>query len=207
MAGRKGRKTVLKTIFFLVLLGIIVYLGIVAFVTIREKAVNTETPQADQYDAIVVLGAQVKPDREPSLQLQWRLDAALKAWEAKHVPIIVCGAQGKDEPATEAEVMKEYLMAQGVTETDVFTDDTSFNTNQNLTNAGRILKELQAKNILIVTSDYHVPRSLALASDMGLEAIGMGSPCKPEFWIKNHFREALAWCKYWTVKYLKVPLE
>ena len=207
MAGRKGRKTVLKTIFFLVLLGIIVYLGIIAFVTIREKAVNTETPQADQYDAIVVLGAQVKPDREPSVQLQWRLDAALKAWEAKHVPIIVCGAQGKDEPATEAAVMKEYMMAHGVPETDVFTDDTSFNTNQNLTNAGRILKELQAKNILIVTSDYHVPRSLALASDIGLEAIGMGSPCKPEFWIKNHFREALAWCKYWAVKYLKVPLE
>ena len=207
MAGRRGRETVLKTIFFLILLGIIVYLGIVAFVVIREKTVNTEAPWAEQYDAIVVLGAQVKPDRDPSVQLQWRLDAALKAWENKPVPIVVCGAQGKDEPAPEATVMKEYLIAHGVSETDVYTDDSSFNTNQNLTNAGKILKELKTEKILIVTSDYHVPRALALASDMELEAVGMGSPCKPEFWIKNHFREALAWCKYWAVKYLKIPLE
>lgn len=207
MAGRRGRKTVLKTLFFLILLGIVVYLGIVAFVAIREKSVNTETPQPEQYDAIVVLGAQVKPEGDPSVQLQWRLDAALKAWESKNVPIVVCGAQGSDEPAPEAVVMKQYLADNGVPEEFIHTDETSFNTNQNLTNAGKILQELGIRKTLIVTSDYHVPRALALASDMGLESIGMGSPCKAEYWIKNHFREALAWCKYWAVKYLKVPLE
>ena len=41
----------------------------------------------------------------------------------------------------------------------------------------------------------------------GYDACGMGSPCKPEYWIKNHAREALAWCKYWGVKYLHLPLE
>ena len=65
----------------------------------------------------------------------------------------------------------------------------------------------EAGMILIVTSDYHVPRALALAKDLGYEATGLGSPCKPEYWIKNHAREALAWCKYWGVKYLHLPLE
>lgn len=207
MAGRRGRKTVLKTLICLIILGIVAYLGIIAFVVIREKNVNTTAPDREQYDAITVLGAQVRPGRSPSVQLQWRLDAALQAWENKHVPIVACGAQGSDEPAPEAIVMKEYLMAQGVPEQEIYTDDSSFNTNQNLTNAGRILKDLDVEKVLIVTSDYHVPRALALASDMGLEAIGMGSPCKAEYWIKNHFREALAWCKYWAVKYLKIPLE
>ena len=49
--------------------------------------------------------------------------------------------------------------------------------------------------------------SLALAADQGFEACGLGSPCKPEYWLKNHAREALAWCKYWGVKYLHLPLE
>ena len=42
---------------------------------------------------------------------------------------------------------------------------------------------------------------------VGFEACGMGSPCKPEYWLKNHAREVLSWCKYWGVKYLHLPLE
>ena len=48
----------------------------------------------------------------------------------------------------------------------------------------------------IVTSDYHLPRAMQLARDRGLAAEGLGSPCKPEYWMKNHFREVLAWGKY-----------
>ena len=50
-------------------------------------------------------------------------------------------------------------------------------------------------------------RAGALAADLGYEACGLGSPCKPEYWLKNHAREALAWCKYWGKKYLNLPLE
>jgi len=58
-----------------------------------------------------------------------------------------------------------------------------------------------------VTSDYHVPRSLALARDLGFQATGLGSPCKQEYWLKNHARELLAWVKYLGMKYLHLPLE
>lgn len=207
MAGRRGRTTVVKTILCLIALGILVYLGIVAYVCIREKEVTSAMPAPEDYDAIVVLGAQVKPDGEPSVQLAWRLDAAVEAWGQKNVPVIVCGAQGGDEPDAEAHVMKAYLASKGIPEGSIHMDDTSFNTNQNLRNAGEILTELEIGKALIVTSDYHAPRAMALAGDMGIKAVGLGSPCKAEYWAKNHFREALAWCKYWTVKYLKVPLE
>ena len=122
--------------------------------------------------------------------------------------MVVCGAQGRDEPMTEAEAMKKYLTDRGVNEEDILADPESFNTRQNLENAAKLLKgEAITGKVLIVTSDYHVPRSLALASDMGLDGIGLGSPCKPEYWIKNHAREALAWVKYWGRKYLRLPLE
>ena len=197
-----------KWLIRLVFLGIAVYAGIIGYICISEGSVLTTVPASDSYDAIIVLGAQVKPDGTPSVQLEWRLDAASDAYAQKAVPVIVCGAQGRDEPMTEAEAMKQYLVGKGVPEKDILTDPDSVNTNQNLKNAAALLETLPGiSKVLIVTSDYHVPRALALAKDMGFEACGMGSPCKPEYWIKNHAREALAWCKYWGMKYLHLPLE
>ena len=192
----------------IIVLLIVLYAGVVGMVCIREGRVQKTVPAAEGYDAIIVLGAQVKPDGSPSVQLGWRLDAAYDAWRQKEVPVVVCGAQGKDEPMTEAEAMKLYLIRNNIPEEDIMTDPASFNTRQNLMNAAELLKQKEhIRQVLVVTSDYHVPRALALAKDLGFEATGMGSPCKPEYWLKNHAREALAWIKYWGVKYLHLPME
>lgn len=192
----------------LIIIAVILYAAVFIYVCIREGSVSKTVPSTDNYDAIIVLGAQVYSDGSPSVQLSWRLDAACEAYKQKAVPVVVCGAQGKDEPMTEAEAMKNYLLNKGVPDKDILTDPQSFNTRQNLTNASKLLENRpEIKKVLIVTSDYHVPRSMVLAKDLGFEASGLGSPCKPEYWLKNHAREALAWIKYWGVKYLKLPLE
>ena len=183
----------LKLLIWGICLGAAVWIGLVLFVTVKEHTV----PEADpsKTDAIVVLGAQVRADGTLSVQLQWRLDKALEIYRSHPQMIVVCGAKGTDEPVTEAEAMRTYLVANGVPEDQVLMDDTSFNTRQNLANAKKLLPD-GTKNVLIVTSDYHLPRALALASDTGLEACGVGSPIKLVYWPKNHFREALAWVKY-----------
>ena len=184
------------------------YAAVFGYVWVNEGSVSTTVPEAEKYDAIIVLGAQVKPEGTPSVQLGWRLDAAYDAYQQKNVPVVVCGAQGKDEPMTESEAMSRYLQGRGIPEENILQDPDSFNTRQNLKNAAKLLEGIPGvKKVLIVTSDYHVPRALALADDLGFEACGLGSPCKPEYWLKNHGREALAWIKYWGVKYLHLPLE
>lgn len=209
MSGEKHRwPWPFRLIALLLCLGIILYAGVMVFLVIREKGVASEVRETDDYDAIVVLGAQVKQDGSLSVQLTWRLDAVIGAWKKRKVPVVVCGAQGKDEPMPEAVAMKQYLVENGVDEADILTDPDSFNTRQNLENAGRLLREKPGiRKILLVTSDYHVPRAMALAGDLGYKATGLGSPCKSEYWLKNHARETLAWIKYWGVKYLHLPLE
>ena len=201
----KHLKRLFKLSLVCVLLGVIFYLGVVAMVCYREKNV----PPAGEYDAIIVLGAQVKPDGTLSLQLQWRVDAAAKAWRERQSLIVVCGAQGSNEPATEASVMKAELIRQGVPEKYILMDEESFNTRQNIANAVALLEGRDVQRVLVVTSDYHLPRAMAIAEDAGLEASGVGSPTKlgMRFWVKNHGREALAWIKYWMQKYLHLPLE
>ena len=208
MSGRRKKHRLARLLGGVLLCSVICFLGLVGYVVIREQRVERDAAALQpDYDAIVVLGAQVLPTGEPNTQLKWRLDAALEAWKRHPVPVVVCGAQGRDEPMPEAETMKRYLAAAEVPEEMIHMDPDSYNTNQNLENAGKILKTLPGiRKVMIVTSDYHVPRAMAMASDMGFEASGLGSPCKPEYWVKNHAREALAWVKYWLIKYLHLPL-
>lgn len=208
MGGKRKRSRLWMILGILLGAGILIFGGLVGYVVIRENGVEKEASALPaDYDAIVVLGAQVLSSGEPNTQLQWRLDAALEAWERKPVPVVVCGAQGKDEPMPEAEAMRNYLVNQGIQENMIYMDPDSFNTNQNLKNAAEILKKLpEIRKVVIVTSDYHVPRAMALAEDQGYQAAGLGAPCKPEYWLKNHAREALAWVKYWLVKHLHISL-
>lgn len=195
----------MKLAMICILLGILFYLGVVAMVVYRQN----NMPPVGEYDAIIVLGAQVKPSGEPSLQLQWRIDAAAKAWKERNCVIVVCGAQGGNEPAPEAYVMRDELIKQGVDEGMILMDAESFNTRQNIANAVALLEGREVSHVLVVTSDYHLARAMAIAEDAGLDASGLGSPTLQGLrpWVKNQGREALAWIKYWMQKYLHLPLE
>jgi uncharacterized SAM-binding protein YcdF (DUF218 family) len=195
---------VLRLIALLLAAGVLVYGALVAYVCYREANV----PPAGDYDAIIVLGAQVKEDGQPSVQLRWRLDKALEMYESRPCVIVVCGAQGANEPRPEAEVMRELLIADGVPAEHVHADPDSMDTRQNMDNAKAILDSLGLSRPLVVTSDYHLPRAMEIAADAGFAPQGAGSLCKPEFeyWAQNHGREALAWVKYWLVKYAGLKL-
>ena len=198
-------RKLVKAALILVLLGILFYLGVVGMVIYRQN----NLPPVGAYDAIIVLGAQVKPSGEPSLQLQWRIDAAAKAWKERESLIVVCGARGANEPATEASVMRDELIKQGVREDMILMDEKSFNTRQNIANAAKLLGGREVNHVLVVTSDYHLARAMAIAEDAGLSASGVGAPTLQGLrpWVKNQGREGLAWIKYWMQKYLHLPLE
>lgn len=76
------------------------------------------TQPTDKPDAILILGARVlgtsKETALPSRVLQARLDVAIPyIKQHPETPVIVSGGQGADEPATEAAVMKQYLLNKG----------------------------------------------------------------------------------------------
>ena len=160
-------------------------------------------PVSEESGAVIVLGCQVYSSGRLSPQLELRLQAALDTYHDHPRLIVCCGGQGENEPAPEGQVMREWLIEQGVPENDVLAECESMNTRQNLEYARRLLPD-DVKRVTVITSDYHLPRALALARDLGLDADGIGSPCRPEigFWIKNHTREVLAWGKYLMLKIL-----
>ena len=203
MQKRTGKRLI-RAALWLAALGVACYAGLIALVYHWEVSV----PQPKGYDGIIVLGAQVLPTGEPSVQLKWRLDKAAEYYWQNPCLMVVCGAQGKNEPLPEGDVMRRVLLEMGIPPQHVISDPLSLDTKQNIRNGWDILQKNGLSTPLLVTSDYHLPRALAIARDVGLEAQGVGSPCKPglNFWLKNHLREALAWVKYWGIKYLHLPL-
>ena len=113
-AGGKGAKAMnilrrlLMVLAALVLLGAVCAAGLIGFVYYKE----THLPPVGEFDTIIVLGAQVKADGTPSVALERRLTAALEEYRKQPRLMIVCGAQGSDEPRAEGDVMRDWLIAQ-----------------------------------------------------------------------------------------------
>ena len=90
--------------------------------------------------------------------------------------------------------MCDVLIGLGVDEDMILMDTTSASTHSNIKNAMQLLGGRNVTKVMIITSDYHLPRAIAIAEDNGLTAYGIGAPTKLglRFWLKNHCREALA---------------
>lgn len=153
------------------------------------------TQPTDKPDAILILGARVlgtsKETALPSRVLQARLDVAIP-YIKKHpeTPVIVSGGQGADEPATEAAVMKQYLLNKGVPEKQILLENRATRTKENIVNSQKLLS---FKRLVIVTSDFHMYRSQLLAKRAGISNIsGITAASSFAKDIKNFGRELLS---------------
>lgn len=157
---------------------IIFVMGLLLFGTVEAVILGSfgAWPTAGA-DYCIVLGAQWK-STGPSYVLQKRLDAALVYLrENPETVVIVSGGRGSNEPISEAEGMKAYLMNAGIAEERILMEDTSTNTNENLANSSTFLDK-RYDRVVLVTNDFHVFRACGIAKKQGyahLEGLAAGS--------------------------------
>jgi len=151
----------------------------------------------ESYDVIVVLGAQVRPEGVASEALKRRLSLALQHYRRRPAPIICCGGKGANEPLAEGDFMCAWLSRHGVPSHAAISENKSRNTDENIRYTKAIMTENGLRFALIVTSDYHVRRALAICRRYGVKAVGAGSASVPRYYLKNHAREFLAWVKFY----------
>ena len=151
-----------------------------------------------EVDIVIVLGAGLYGET-PSKVLVSRLDAALEYAVGKEAMpiIIVSGGQGPGETITEAEAMGRYLSQRGISEANIWKEEASTSTLENLVFSFALIDEMglgeDNLRIAIVTNEFHLYRSKHIASTLGFNVIGV--PAKtPNFYLRvlYHFREAIA---------------
>ena len=125
-------------------------------------------------DAILLLGVALGENDQPTDELRARVREAAAAYRdalPERIRIIPCGGITPGHERSEADVMTELLAEEGVPEGDVVKENQSKTTIENFINAARILGKKKAR-VLVVTSDYHVKRSVMTARRAGLKATG-----------------------------------
>jgi len=149
-------------------------------------------------DTAIVLGAYTN-GFNPSPPLVARLRAALHLYRCGIVrTVIVSGGKGPDETVSEARSMKRFLILNGVPPEAIVEDRYSTDTWENLYNSTELMQQLGLKSAVVVTSDYHLPRAMAVARQLKLNASGFAAnSSRSEF--RFALREVLARVQY-TVK-------
>ena len=183
-------KRIILIIDILVVVVIIIVLGINLFVknSVKDKIVD-ENSLDKNYDAILVLGAGLR-NGKPSPVLKDRLDMAYKLYEDGYSEkIIVSGDHGK-KYYDEVNVMKNYLLDKGVESNNIFMDHAGFSTYDSVYRAKEIFL---ANKIIIVTQQFHLYRSLYIAKQLKLDAVGVSATLRDYSGsVKFEIREILA---------------
>jgi uncharacterized SAM-binding protein YcdF (DUF218 family) len=109
-------------------------------------------------DVAIVPGNTVEKDGRPSARLRARLDQTVALYRRGLFPdVIVSGGVGS-EGFDEAEVMKRYLIENGVPEGRVYADGGGATTYLTAKNAARMMRENGWQSAMVVSQYFHVPR-------------------------------------------------
>lgn len=156
---------------------------------------NLLVDKTKSYDAIIVLGSGLREGKEVTPLLAARVDRGIEAhFENPGSLLILSGGQGSDEKLAEAQAMSGYAMAQGVKEEDIIIEDRSTSTRENLIYSKELLdkRQVEYKNLLVVSTSYHVLRALLLARELGIDCDGRGARTRLYYSLNAFIREWIA---------------
>jgi uncharacterized SAM-binding protein YcdF (DUF218 family) len=155
-----------------------------------------------QEDAVLVLGAGIRGETV-SNALAMRLDTAL-AYHRQNpeARIIVSGGLGRHGDITEALAMERYLAARGVPIDLIYKEEESTSTYENIIYSKIIADGLfneKTPVIAIITSDFHIFRSMQFAKAEGIRVTHLPAPTLWHTLPVNYIREAAAVIKMWVI--------
>lgn len=121
----------------------------------------------DRSLCIVTLGFQLNPDGSMRDELIGRLTTVYNCWEKypeSYVLVTGGGTASENPAATEADMMAEWLIENGIPKEQIIVENKSMTTTQNAKFSYEILSNdySEVTNVAIVTSDYHVPLGVLL---------------------------------------------
>jgi uncharacterized SAM-binding protein YcdF (DUF218 family) len=149
-------------------------------------------------DAAIVLGAALW-NNQPSPGLRERLDYGLKLYKQGNVKHLILsgGHDHNGSTISEAEGMRNYLVARGVPKDRLVLENDARSTYENLLFSKPLAKKYGWDSLLIVTHDYHAPRAADIAKYLGYtntQVLGFKSQVLSV--AKNQSREVLAFTKW-----------
>ncbi|MCP4403969.1 MAG: hypothetical protein GY801_42520 [bacterium] len=154
-----------------ILLGVTALAAVNAYV--GHKAKNFLYPDVKSVPGAhtaLILGAKVYQGGRLSHMLEDRVLTGLELYrQGKVKKLLLSGDHGR-KAYDEVNAMRNYLLKKGVPPQDIFMDHAGFNTYNSMYRARDVF---QVQDVIVVTQEFHVPRSVYIARALGLDAVGV----------------------------------
>ncbi len=171
------------------------------FPALCRSHIRTPESLPATHGAVLVLGAGVYSGGEPTQVLEGRLRTALALYQAGKVRWFLVSGDNRHPSYNEPQAMRRWLLKQGVPATLIVSDYAGRRTWDSLKRAQVVFGQRQ---VVVVTSDFHLPRALFLADHMGLQAWGIPASTETQsgaarlrFWFREYLARHLAVLDAW----------
>ncbi len=129
------------------------------------------TDELGPADVGLVFGNKVMPSGEPSARLLSRLNRTIQLYSTNYFEkVIVSGGLGK-EGFNEALVMKDYLVSQGIPESNLLVDNNGMNTFMTVENSLQIMEKNNLSSVMVISNYFHIPRIKLACSKFDLGSV------------------------------------
>jgi len=157
-----------------------------------------------QVDAIVVLGAPLRPDGNLSLAGRERVAEGVRCFNVGMAPLLVFTG-GAAHSAAEAPAMARRAQELGVPADAIVVEDRSATTSENARFAATILHRMGVESVWVVSQPFHLRRGRRLFRQQGFRA--SAKPRKdsvqylyPELAWRWIAREYVAWLAHYLLR-------
>ncbi len=201
---RRLKKFILFSVIGLVLI-IFTILGLEAiFKRQTNELIYRDMAAVPNTKTVIVLGASVHADGKLSPILKDRVDTAIKLFRNDKVDNFLVTGDHRTEDYNEVAAMVGYLEENGIDKALIISDHAGLDTYDSMYRAGNVFG---IENAIVVTQEFHLPRALFIASNLGFDYLGYPADQRAyqtEYRLKQ--REKLANFKaLWEVLLKKKP--
>ena len=144
---------------------------------------------------VLILGAGVMRDREPTQVLQSRLDTGLDLFRRGKGSWFLVSGDNRAANYNEPQAMRRWLLKRGVPPERVISDFAGRRTYDSLKRAQAVFG---VAPVIVVTSDFHLARALFLARHLGLDAYGV--PASTEDMSRR--QRVVLWLREYVARHL-----
>ncbi len=121
------------------------------------------------FHTVIILGASVHGDGKLSPILQDRVDTGLSLYRRGKAKRFLLSGDNRSSDYDEVNAMKKYLIARNVPEEHIYTDPAGLNTYDSMYRSRAVF---QIYDAIIVTQEFHLPRALFIAQNLGFNYYG-----------------------------------
>lgn len=153
---------------------LILVLPIYVKYTVKDEIYN-QSINIPRKEFAIVLGAGVKKNGQPGSFLKQRLDDSVNLYNKGIIKKVLVSGDNGEKSYDEISAMNEYLVNAGIPQNKIFGDYAGFDTYSTMSRASKVFG---IKDAVIVTQKFHLNRSVYLAQQKGINAVGYSSSSK-----------------------------